>query len=116
MVQDGLLRKKVGPLTDGTSLVTVFCASQLEEESDKPVAARTAGHFYFWKTLKKIKKYFNWGGMNTDIQVYCQACATWKMAGRKEKAEMRRYDVGLSMEETAIDLMGPFPESEDGNK
>ena len=38
------------------------------------------------------------------------------MAERKHKAEMRRYDVGLPVEEIAIDLMGHFPESEDGNK
>ena len=29
---------------------------------------------------------------------------------------MRRYDVGSPMEEIAIDLMGPFPESDSGNK
>lgn len=29
---------------------------------------------------------------------------------------MRRYDVGFPMEEIALDLMGPFPESSTGNK
>ena len=29
---------------------------------------------------------------------------------------MKRYDVGLPMEEIGIDLMGPFPESETWNK
>ena len=29
---------------------------------------------------------------------------------------MRRYDVGFPMEEIAIDLMGPFPASDSGNK
>ena len=67
-----------------------------------------AGHFYYWK----IKKYFDWGGQNTDVQ----ACATQKTAGQKHKAEMQRYDVGLPMKEVAIDLMGPFLKSEDGNK
>ena len=28
----------------------------------------------------------------------------------------RRYDVWFPMEEVAIDLMGPFPESDAGNK
>ena len=79
----------------------------------------TSGHFYFWKTLNKAKKYFSWGGMSKDIQTYCQAChtcATRKTAGRSQKAKMRRYDVGFPMEEIAIDIMGPFPESERGNK
>ena len=72
---------------------------------------KTAGHFYYWKTLKKVMRYFNWGGINTDVIVYCQACpvcATRKTAGRKQRAEMKCCDVGLPMEEIAIDLMGPF--------
>ena len=71
---------------------------------------KTAGHFYYWKTLKKVKWYFDWGGVNTDVIACCQdcpVCATGKM---------RRYDVGLPMEEIVSDLMGPFPESDSGNK
>ena len=97
-----------------------LCAAQLEQKViSKCHEPRMAGHFYLWKTLKKVKKYFNWGSMNTDVQDYCQvckACATCKTVGRKPKAEMRRYDVGLPMEEIAIDLMGPFPITENGNK
>ena len=29
---------------------------------------------------------------------------------------MRRYDIGFPMEEAAINLMWPFPESDSGNK
>ena len=78
-----------------------------------------AGHFNYWKTLKKVKRYFNWGGINTDVRIYCQACpvcATDKMAGCKQKAEMKCYDMGPPMEEIAIGLMGPFPESDSGIK
>ena len=39
-----------------------------------------------------------------------------KMARRKHKAEMRQYDVDVPLEEIAIDLNGPFLESEDSNK
>ena len=54
--------------------------------------------------------------MNKDVQVYCQACAAWKTVRWLQKAEMFPYDVGFPMEEVAIDLMGPFSESEMGNK
>ena len=80
---------------------------------------RMAGHFYYWKTLKKVTHYFSWKGIIIDVRVYCQACpvcATCKTAGQKQRAEMKHYDVGLPMEEIAIDLMGPFPKSETGNK
>jgi len=119
-VQDGLLCKKVGPLVDGSSLVTVYVPPSLRREVTRLCHdTKTSGHFYYWKTLKKMKKHFVWGGMTKDTHIYCQACklcATRKNAGSTPRAQMRRYDVGLPMEEVALDLMGPFPESEDGNK
>lgn len=120
ILQDGLICKKIGPLVDGSSKVSYYVPPSLRREVMKQCHdTRTAGHFYFWKTLNKAKKYFTWGGMSKDVQVYCKAChvcATKKNAGRHRKAEMLRYDVGFPMEEVAIDLMGPFPESESGNK
>ena len=120
VVENGLICRKIGPLTDGTSSTTVYVPPSLRKEVLRQCHdARTAGHFYYWKTLNKVKKHFTWGGQSKDVQVYCQAChvcATKKNAGRQRRAEMHRYDAGLPMEEIAIDLMGPFPESESGNK
>ena len=118
--QSGLLCKRVGPLMDGSTHVTVYVPPSLRRKAMESCHdARTAGHFYFWKTLNRVKRRFCWPGMRRDIQIYCRACsvcATKKTAGRRPKAEMRRYDVGLPMEEVAIDLMGPFTESSSGNK
>jgi len=120
LVKDGVLYKQIGPLVDGSTQSTVYVPPSLRKESIRLCHdTQTAGHFYFWKTLNKLKKYFTWGGMSKDVHVYCQAChicATRKNAGRTPRAHMKRYDVGFPMEEVAIDLMGPFPESEAGNK
>ena len=120
IVLDGLLCKRIGPLVDGTVKTTVYVPPSLRKEMIKQCHdTKTSGHFYYWKTLGKVKKYFTWGGINRDVQIYCKACevcATRKTAGRHQKAEMKRYDVGLPMEEVAIDLKGPYPESEGGNK
>ena len=120
VLEDGLIWRKIGPLSDGTTTSTVYVPKSLRKEVLRQCHdTRTAGHFYFWKTLNKVKKHFTWGGLSKDVQLYCQAChvcATRKNAGRHRRAEMRRYDVGLPMEEVAIDLMGPFPESDEGNK
>jgi transposase InsO family protein len=120
VIQDGLLCGKVGPLVDGSSKVTVYVPPALRKEVIHQCHdTRTAGHFYYWKTVNKVKKYFTWGGLNKDIQIYCRACqvcATRKISGRQQKAQMRRYDVGFPMEEVALDIMGPFQVSEDGNK
>ena len=120
IIQDGLLCKKVGPLIDGSSRTTVYVPPVLRRELLKQCHdTKTSGHFYFWKTLNKVKRYFCWGGLSKNVQVYCQAChicATRKTAGRHRKARMGHYDVGFPMEEISIDLMGPYPESENGNK
>ena len=58
--QDRLLYKRVGPLTDGSSLVSVYVPASLRKEVICQCHdTRTAGNFYNWKTLKKVKKYFN---------------------------------------------------------
>ncbi len=66
-----------------------------------------------------VKKNFIWPGLGRDVETYCKqchVCATRKKAGRKGRADMRRYDAGLPMEEICIDLAGPFPVSDSGNK
>ena len=79
----------------------------------------TSGHVYYFKTLGLVRRHFIWAGMSWDIGDYCRGCpicATRKTAGRKGRAPMRRYDSVMPMEEVAIDIMGPFPVLEKGNK
>ena len=114
-----MIFKCIGPLVDGSSQATVYVPPALRQEVIRQChGTRTAGHFYFWKTFNKVKKNFNWGGMSKDVQMYCRAChvyATKKTAGRHQRAEMRHYDHGFPKEAVTINLMGPYPESEDGN-
>ena len=46
----------------------------------------------------------------------CVVCAGSNGPHRKRKAPMRQYNVGSPFERIAIDVAGPFPESNDGNK
>jgi len=119
-VAEGVLQRRMTPSLSGLAQVSVVVPPSLRQKviqlCHRP---KTAGHFYYWKTLKTIKRHFVWPGMSRQVQTFCRACevcATRKNAGRKQKAPMRRYDVGMPMEEIAIDLMGPFPESNRGNK
>lgn len=117
---DGVLQRKVQPKMCGPERIERFVPPALRKKIMTLCHSTvTTGHFYFWKTLKRIKRHFLWPGMSRDIQNFCKAChvcATMKTAGRHHRAPMRRYDVGIPMEELAIDLMGPFPESHNGNK
>ena len=120
VIVDGLLCRRIGPLLNGVTRTTVYLPPSLRKKAMSVCHdSVTSGHFYYWKTLKKVKRHFVWGGMTKDVNIYCKAChicATKKVAGRHQRAEMRHYSVGAPMEEIALDLMGPFPESSSGNK
>jgi transposase InsO family protein len=118
--ESGLLVRKIKPLISGKEQVVVIVPESLRREViSKCHDSPTSGHFYYWKTLKLVKRYFVWPGMGKDIQNYCLAChicATRKKAGRNRRAEMKHYDVGLPMEEICIDIGGPYPVTHKGNR
>lgn len=119
-LQDGLLCRYIVPTVSKVPKITWYVPPTLRRKFIKVChESKVAGHFYSWKTVLRLKRHFCWVGLATDVQIWCKAChvcATRKTAGRSQRAPMRRYDTGLPMEEVAIDLMGPFPVSQGGNK
>jgi len=119
-LRDDILTVRVKPRVSGPEQETAYVPPSLRRRVISLCHDTvTSGHFYYWKTLHLVKKYFIWPGMRKDIQVYCEGChtcATKKQAGHPQRASMRRYDAGLPMEEVCIDLKGPYPESDRGNK
>ena len=81
--------------------------------------SKTGGHFGITKTLGKIKEKFYWPKCRYDVQTWCgqcEECNSRKGPTRKIKAPLRTYVVGSPMERVAIDVLGPLPTSESGNK
>jgi len=46
----------------------------------------------------------------------CDLCAKYKTHGKKPRAALKDYRVGIPMERVCIDIAGAYPESEGGNK
>ena len=78
---------------------------------------RIAGHLGREKTLKKIQSRFFWPGMTSDIARWCESCdlCEQKKTGPK-KSPMQRNQVSNTLECIAIDILGPLPETDKGNK
>ena len=60
-----------------------------------------------------------WHEMSTDIQLYVKTCVTCsknKKPQVKPWAELGSYHEGARMEWVHLDMMGPLPESNSGNK
>ena len=79
---------------------------------------KTAGHMGETKTRHKVRQRYYWTGMVSDIKFHirqCEGCAQRKGPQRKRRATLKQLKVGGPLERVAIDVLGPLPESEDGN-
>lgn len=79
---------------------------------------KTAGHIGEKKTLLKVRHRYYWAGMVKDIQMHvrqCNECARRKGPQRKRRASLRQLRAGAPLERVAVDVLGPLPETEDGN-
>ena len=71
------------------------------------------------KTLKNAQRRYYWVGMKADVRAFirkCSACARRKSPGKKRKAPLQQRLSGSPMERIALDILGPLPESDEGNK
>jgi len=81
--------------------------------------SQTAGHLGVAKTLSRVRERFYWVQCGRDVQDWCRncdVCAQKRGPQRKTKAPMAKYNVGSPMERIAIDVLGPLPVTEAGNK
>ena len=80
---------------------------------------RTAGHFGENKTIDRVGERYWWVSWRAFVRSSCKkcdSCAAKKPPRRTPRAPMKTYNVGAPLERVGIDVMGPLPESERGNK
>jgi len=79
----------------------------------------TAVHLGVNKTLERIKERFYWPGCTKDVKDLCLACdlcASKERSTRTSQAPLRTYNVGAPLERVALDILGPLPDLDHGNK
>ena len=78
----------------------------------------TGGHYGENKTLEKIRHRYYWAKCGLDVKLWCKLCAVCaaKKGAKKTRSPLQQYEVGCPMERIAMDFMGPFPETESGNR
>ncbi|MCG8621537.1 MAG: hypothetical protein MJE68_05995, partial [Proteobacteria bacterium] len=73
----------------------------------------------YHKTLGRFRERFYWVQYSKDVKDYCRKCdlcASRRGPARKIRAPLSQYNVGAPMERLAIDVLGPLPQSDDGNR
>ncbi|CAK1599594.1 unnamed protein product [Parnassius mnemosyne] len=79
----------------------------------------SGGHLGIKRTLLKIQERFYWVHCRDDFEDWCRkctSCANLKRPQTRSRGALKLYNVGSPWERIALDVAGPFPESESGNK
>ena len=118
-VIDGLLyRRFLEPKSDQQWIQLVVpkkCRPEILAALHEGVAG---GHLGQEKTFHRVRERFYWPGYWSDVRHWCETCAS--CATRKSSTQPRRAPLGTIVasrptEVMAMDILGPFPESEAGN-
>ncbi|UYV66777.1 K02A2.6-like [Cordylochernes scorpioides] len=119
-VDNGLL-KRIWESADGRSktmqlvVPKVQVPNVLREIHDGVSGA----HFGINKMLKKVRERFYWVYYHEDVERWCKECdrcAASKGPKTRSRGVMREYNMGAPFERIAIDVIGPFPVTEGGNR
>lgn len=98
----------------------VVLPTKLRSEVVKELhGGKSSGHLGMNKTIAKVRMRFYWYGMDADIRSVvrqCNVCASKKSPAKKRRAPLQQDTVGMPMERVAMDVVGPLPETERGNK
>ena len=78
----------------------------------------SGGHYDENKTLDKVRQRYYWAKCSNDVKLWCRLChvCTAKKGAKKGRSPLQQYDEGCPLERVAMDFMGPFPETESGNR
>ena len=82
-------------------------------------STKSAGHLGRAKLSGKVKQRYYWPGLDADIRSFirkCNQCAQRKSPSKKRRAPLKQYQVGDTLERVAMDIVGPLPQTHDGNK
>ncbi|KAG1963495.1 retrotransposable element [Pimephales promelas] len=81
--------------------------------------AAGAGHFGNSKTVRRLRQRFYWPGCRQDTEMYvhcCDICTAQKGPSQRSHAPLQQYLVGAPMERIGVDILGPFPITDAGNR
>ena len=116
---DGLLHHRWQTPGGDRDILQLLVPRQLRSRVRLVHGAAGAGHFGVSKTLICLRSRFYWPGCRQDVELYvhwCDTCTAKKGPTRRSQAPLQQYQVGAPMVCVAVDILGPFPTTEWGNR
>ena len=117
-ITDGkLCRKHKLPNGDWVEQLVIPVAMR-REIFDYLHSAKLGGHMGVGSLISKIRRRIYWPGYKEDVirwTQWCEICQKRKDVGRS-RAQLQQLPVGMPMERMAVDIVGPLPITDRGNR
>ena len=118
-IKDGVLHKHFHK-QNGTSYLQVIIPASMKKEIIKEMHNSVlSGHLGEKKTREKILQRFYWAGLRDDVSTWvkqCDQCVVTKGPTKHVKAPLGKMPTGAPWDRLSTDILGPLPESNQGNK
>lgn len=119
-ISNGVLVRRAYKHDSIESFSQILAPKTLQKEALRQAHdAPMGGHFGRRKTQDKILQNFYWYGLREDVSAYvttCQICQKNKRLTKGPKGRLGSMLVGAPMDRVSVDILGPLPETPDGNK
>ncbi|KFD60069.1 hypothetical protein M514_10279 [Trichuris suis] len=119
-IRDGMLvRKRFCENQAGFSWQVVVPSSMVEQVLQQTHHETTGGHLGIDKTVERVRQRFYWPGYRTDARHYvntCFHCQARNNPATTARAPLQLQRVARPWQKVAIDIMGPLPPTENGNR
>ena len=119
-VHDGVMYRRWQAPGRGNDLLQLLVPRALRPQVLQVVHGSVgAGHYGNTKTLNRLRGRFYWPGCRKDVELHvhcCDACTAQKGPTQRSHAPLQQYLVGAPMERIGVDILGPFPVTDSGNR
>ncbi|KAJ8348858.1 hypothetical protein SKAU_G00274470 [Synaphobranchus kaupii] len=118
--RDGLLYRRWQAPGRGSDILQLLVPRALRPDVLRLVHGSVgAGHFGNNKTLHRLRGKFHWPGCRHDVELHvhcCDSCTAQKGPSQRSRAPLQQHLVGAPMERVGVDILGPFPVTDSGNR
>ena len=119
-IKDGTLHRLYEDCSTRRKWYQLVLPPSLRQEVMQEIHAGViSGHLGEQKTLEQLKERVYWPAMTEDVKHWCQTCpvcATRKSPTPNSRAPMQTVQAGYPMQVVAVDITGPFPDSDARNR
>lgn len=120
MVHGGVLCRQFRPKEATKTTLQLVIPAALQEEIIADIhEGVVGGHLGVDKTLFRLRERYYWPGHYNAVREWCQkcaVCASRKTPAPKARAPLQPILTSCPLELVATDIMGPLPESHNGNR